>query len=30
LKKIVQAWDVHNIFQEPAFEDKYLLYVPKL
>ncbi len=30
LKRIVQAWSVHNIFQEPAFEDKFLLYVPKL
>jgi 16S rRNA (guanine527-N7)-methyltransferase len=30
LKKIVQAWDVRNIFPEPAFEEKYVLYVPKL
>ncbi len=30
LKKIVQAWSVHNIFPEPAFEDKYVVYVPKL
>jgi 16S rRNA (guanine527-N7)-methyltransferase len=30
LKKIVQAWGVHNIFPEPAFEDKYVVYVPKL
>ena len=30
LKKIMQAWSVHNIFPEPAFEDKYLVYVPKL
>lgn len=30
LKKIVQAWDVHNIFPEPAFEEKYVVYVPKL
>ncbi len=30
LKRIVQAWNVHNIFPEPAFEDKFLLYVPKL
>jgi len=30
LKKITQAWDVHNIFPEPAFEDKFAIYVPKL
>jgi 16S rRNA (guanine527-N7)-methyltransferase len=30
LKKTVQAWSVHNIFPETAFEDKYLVYVPKL
>ena len=30
LKKITQAWSVNNIFQEPAFEDKYVVYVPKL
>ena len=30
MKRIVQAWNVHNIFPEPAFEDKFLLYVPKL
>ena len=30
LKRIVQAWSVHNIFQEPAFEDKFVVYVPKL
>jgi len=30
VKKITQAWSVHNIFQEPAFEDKYVVYVPKL
>ncbi len=30
LKKIVQAWSVHNIFPEPAFEEKYIVYVPKL
>ena len=29
LKKIVQAWDVNNIFPEPAFEEKYIIYVPK-
>ena len=30
VKNIVQAWDVHNIFAEPAFEDKFAIYVPKL
>jgi 16S rRNA (guanine527-N7)-methyltransferase len=30
LKKITQAWDVHNIFPEPAFEEKFVVYVPKL
>ena len=30
LKKVVQAWDVHDIFPEPAFEEKFILYVPKL
>lgn len=30
LKKITQAWSVNNIFPEPAFEDKYVVYVPKL
>ena len=30
LKKIVQAWSVNNIFPEPAFEDKFVVYVPKL
>jgi len=30
LKKIVQVWAVNNIFPEPAFEEKYMLYVPKL
>jgi len=30
LKRIVQAWDVHNIFQQEAFKDKYIVYVPKL
>lgn len=29
VKNKVQAWDVHDIFPEPAFEDKYLIYVPK-
>ncbi len=30
LKRIIQAWDVHDIFPEPAFEEKYVVYVPKL
>jgi 16S rRNA (guanine527-N7)-methyltransferase len=30
LKRITQAWSVNNIFPEPAFEDKYVVYVPKL
>jgi 16S rRNA (guanine527-N7)-methyltransferase len=30
LKKITQAWSVDNIFPEPAFEEKFLVYVPKL
>ncbi len=30
MQKIVQAWSVHNIFQEPEFEEKCVLYVPKL
>ena len=30
LKKIVQMWSVSNIFPEPAFEEKYAVYVPKL
>lgn len=25
----VRAWTVHDIFQEPFFEEKYMLYVPK-
>lgn len=24
-----QAWDVHDIFPEPVFEEKYVIYVPK-
>jgi len=28
LKKIAQAWSVHDIFPEPAFEEKYIIYVP--
>jgi len=30
LKKITQAWSVHDIFSEPFFEEKYVIYVPKL
>ncbi len=30
MQKIVQAWSVHNIFPEPAFEEKFVVYVPKL
>jgi len=24
-----QAWDVHDIFPEPSFEEKYVIYVPR-
>jgi len=30
LQKIVQAWELSNIFPEPTFEEKYAIYVPKL
>jgi 16S rRNA (guanine527-N7)-methyltransferase len=30
LKRIIQAWKVHDIFSEPSFEEKYVVYVPKL
>ncbi len=30
LKRIVQAWSVSNIFNEPMFEDKFVIYVPRL
>ncbi len=30
LKRIVQAWKVNDIFSEPYFEEKYVVYVPKL
>lgn len=30
LKRIIQAWKVHDIFPEPSFEEKYVVYVPKL
>jgi len=29
LKEKVQAWSVHDIFPEPSFEEKYVIYVPK-
>ncbi len=30
LKRIVQAWDVQDIFPEPSFAEKYVIYVPRL
>ena len=30
LKKITQAWDIHSIFPEPYFKEKFVVYVPKL
>lgn len=30
LKRIIQAWSVHDIFPEPSFEEKYVVYIPKL
>lgn len=30
LRKVVQSWEVNNIFKEPAFDEKYVIYVPKL
>jgi 16S rRNA (guanine527-N7)-methyltransferase len=30
LKKIVQAWQVNDIFNEESFREKYVIYVPKL
>ncbi len=29
LAAVVQAWSVHDIFPEPSFEEKFLIYVPK-
>jgi hypothetical protein len=26
----VQAWKVHDIFREPSFEEKFVVYIPKL
>lgn len=30
LKRITQVWAVSNIFPEPAFDEKFVVYVPKL
>ncbi len=30
LKRIVQAWKVDDIFPEPSFAEKFVIYVPKL
>ncbi len=30
LQKIAQAWSIHDIFPEPSFEEKFVIYVPKL
>ena len=30
LKKIIQAWKVGDFFQEEFFQEKYMIYVPKL
>lgn len=30
LKRIIQAWKVNDIFLEPSFEEKYVVYMPKL
>ncbi|NDC40173.1 MAG: 16S rRNA (guanine(527)-N(7))-methyltransferase RsmG [Chitinophagia bacterium] len=30
LEEIVQAWSVQDIFDEPGFEEKYVIYVPNL
>lgn len=30
MQRIVQAWNVHDIFPEPSFEEKFVIYVPKL
>lgn len=29
LQKTAQAWSVHDIFPEPSFEEKFVIYVPK-
>ena len=28
LKNVTRAWKVHDIFPEPVFEEKFMLYVP--
>jgi 16S rRNA (guanine527-N7)-methyltransferase len=30
MKKVVQVWKVYDVFPEPAFEEKFVIYVPKL
>ncbi len=30
LKKITQAWTLNSIFPEPSFDEKFVIYVPKL
>lgn len=30
MQRIVQAWAVNEIFPEPSFDEKYVVYVPKL
>ncbi len=30
LKKITQAWSLNSIFPEPSFDEKFVIYVPKL
>jgi 16S rRNA (guanine527-N7)-methyltransferase len=30
MKRIVQAWPINNIFPEPAFDEKFVVYIPKL
>lgn len=30
MKRIVQAWKVQDIFPEPSFDEKFVVYVPKL
>ncbi len=30
LRKVVQSWTVNSIFPEPAFDEKFVVYVPKV
>jgi 16S rRNA (guanine527-N7)-methyltransferase len=30
LKRIIETWKVHDIFPEPSFEEKFVVYIPKL